>query len=84
MTRRMVAHFYYHGDFKLDNSDTFTRAVDNLCHHGCLQCMVTMVSCMARRMVTMVSCMARPMGTMETYMARRMINKKPYLAQHRN
>ena len=29
MARRMVAHFYYHGDFKLDNSDTFSRAVEN-------------------------------------------------------
>ena len=30
MARRMVAHFFYHGDFKLDKIDTFTRAVDNL------------------------------------------------------
>ena len=30
MARRMVAHFFYHGDFKLDNIDTFTRAVDSL------------------------------------------------------
>ena len=30
MARRMVALFFYYGDFKLDHIDTFTRAVDNL------------------------------------------------------
>ena len=30
MTRRMIPHFLKNGDFKFDNIDTFTRAVDNL------------------------------------------------------
>ena len=71
------------GDFKLDNFDTFTRAVDNL-YVTKEACNVTMVSCMAQCMFALVPCIARRMDTMETYMALHVINKKPYLARHRN
>ena len=27
--RRMIAHFFIMGEFKLDNFDSFTRAVEN-------------------------------------------------------
>ena len=69
-------------DFKLDNIDTFTRAVDNL--YVTMEACNVWVSCMARRMVTMVPCMAPRMDTMETYMALHMTNKEQYLARHRN
>ena len=32
MARRVVAHFFFiMGEFKLDNIDTFTRAIENFC-----------------------------------------------------
>ena len=54
MTRRMVAHFFYYGGLQIRQFWYFYRGSwELICYHGCLQCMVTMVSRMARRMDTM-------------------------------
>ena len=72
------------GDFKLDNFDTFTRAIDNL-YVTMEACNVWLLWYHAWRDVWLLWYHAwRDVWIPWKHKALQMINKEPYLARHRN